>query len=147
MASTKDKAAEKVQEVKPYVERALKDEDLRDNLKSAFEAAREVYAELIGDRGMTGVASKVATDKDIQDNLKRALDELRDAADRVRGKEDHTGRNATLLLAGITLGILFNPVTGPATRNWLKDRVFGSDDEFGYSGEASPPPSQTDTPE
>ena len=145
MTSTKDKAAEKVQEVKPYVERALKDEDLRDNLKSAFEAAREVYSELIGDRGMTGVASKVATDKDIQDNLKRALDELRDAADRVRGKEDHTGRNATLLLAGITLGILFNPVTGPATRTWLKDRVFGSDDEFGYS-ESSPPP-QTDSPE
>ena len=147
MASTKDKAAEKVQEVKPYVERALKDEDLRDNLKSAFEAAREVYAELIGDRGMTGVASKVATDKDIQDNLKRALDELREAGDRVRGKEDHTGRNATLLLTGITLGILFNPVTGPATRNWLKDRVFGSDDEFGYSSESSTPPPQTDSPE
>ena len=145
MASTKDKAAEKVQEVKPYVERALKDEDLRDNLKSAFEAAREVYAELVGDRGVTRAASKVATDKDIQDNLKRALDELREAGDRVRGKEEHTGRNATLLLAGITLGILFNPVTGPATRTWLKDRVFGSDDEFGYSSESPPP--QTDSPE
>ncbi len=132
MATTKDKAAEKVSEVKPYVERALKDEDLRDNLKSAFEAARDVYAELIGDRGMTGVASKVATDKDVQENLRRAVDELREAADRVRGKEDHSGRNATLLLTGITLGILFNPVTGPATRNWLKDRIFGSNDEFGY---------------
>ena len=132
MASTRDKATGKVQDVKPYVERALKDEDLRDNLKSAFEAAREVYVELLGDRGMTGVASKMATDKDIQDNLKKAVEELREAADRVRGKEDHTGRNATLLMAGITLGILFNPVTGPATRSWLKDRVFGPNDEFGY---------------
>ena len=151
MASTKDKATEKVQDVKPYVERALKDEDLRENLKSAFEAAREVYAELIGDRGVTGVASKVASDKDVQDNLKRAMDELREAADRVRGKEDHTGRNATLLMAGITLGILFNPVTGPATRSWLKDRVFGSNDEFGYpgAGDLSPstPSTQSDTSE
>jgi hypothetical protein len=139
MASTKDKAAGKVQDVKPYVERALKDEDLRENLKSAFEAAREVYADLLGDRGMTGVASKMATDKDIQENLRKAVDELREASDRVRGKDDHTGRNATLLLAGITLGILFNPVTGPATRSWLKDRVFGPNDEFGYgdSGQSS----------
>jgi hypothetical protein len=140
MAMTKDKAVDKVSEMKPYVERALRDEDLRDNLRAAFEAAREVYADLIGDRGVTTVATRVATDKDVQENLKRAVDELREAADRVRGKEDHSARNATLLIAGITIGILFNPVTGPATRAWVKDRVFGSSDEFGY--DASPPPAQ-----
>jgi hypothetical protein len=150
MASTKEKAAEKVADVKPYVERALKDEDLRDNLKAAFDAAREVYVDLIGDRGVTGVATKVASDKDIQDNLKRAVDELREAANRVRGKEDHSTRNAALLLTGITIGILFNPVTGPATRTWLKDRIFGSNDEFGYGGETpstpAPAPSETESP-
>ena len=77
---------------------------------------------------MTTVATRVATDKDIQDKLKEALDELRTAADRVQGKKDHGGRNATLLIAGIALGILFNPVTGPATRKWLADAVFGGDD-------------------
>lgn len=141
MAITKDKAVDKVYEVKPYVERALKDEDLRDNLRAAFEAAREVYGELVGNRGVTTVASRVATDKDIQENLRRAVDELREAADRVRGKEDHSGRNAMLLLAGITIGILFNPVTGPATRSWVKDRIFGSGDEFGYEAN-SPAPHQ-----
>ena len=30
-----------------------------------------------------------------------------------------------LLLVGITLGVLFNPVTGPQTRKWISDRVFG----------------------
>ena len=134
MASTKDKAAEKVHDVKPYVERALKDEDLRDNLKSAFEAAREVYNELLGNRGMTGLAARVATDKDIQDNLKTTMDELRQAAERLQGKEDHKGRNSTLLIAGIALGILFNPMTGAATRSWLKERIFGSDDDFTYQG-------------
>jgi hypothetical protein len=29
------------------------------------------------------------------------------------------------------LGILFNPVTGPETRRWLKEMIGGGDDEFG----------------
>ena len=121
MAKTKDKVADAAGNVRPYVERAVTDEELRENVKAAFQAAREVYDELIGDRGVTAVATRVATDKDIQDNLKDAVDELRHAADRVQGKEEHSGRNAMLLLAGIALGILFNPVTGPATRKWLAD--------------------------
>ncbi len=57
---------------------------------------------------------RAATDKDIQENLRKAVDELRNAADRVQGKEDHSTRNTMLLLTGIALGILFNPMTGPA---------------------------------
>jgi hypothetical protein len=134
MAKTKDRIAE----VRPYVERAVKDEDLRENVMSAFAAAREVYNELLGDRGVTGIASRVATDKDIQENLKTAIDELRTAADRVQGKEEHKSRNSMLLLTGITLGILFNPMTGPATRQWLKDKILGPSDDFTYGGNSSP---------
>lgn len=141
MASTRAKAKDRVEDMKPYFERALKDEELRDNVKSAFEAARGVYNELLGDRGMTGIATRVATDKEIQENLKKAVDELRHAADRVQGKEDHGARNTMLLLAGITIGILYNPMTGPQTRTWLKEKVFGPDDDFTYGG-SSPPPEQ-----
>jgi hypothetical protein len=130
MTRTKDR----IQDVRPYVERAVKDEDVRDNVLAAFQAAREVYNELIGDRGVTTIASRVATDKDIQDKLKEAIDDLRTAADRVQGKEDHSGRNTMLLLTGITLGILFNPMTGPATRTWLKEKILGPSDDFTYSG-------------
>lgn len=138
MAKTK----EKLSDVKPYVDRALKDEDLRDNVVTAFHAARDVYNELIGDRGVTGIASRVASDKDIQENLKKTIDELREAADRLQGKEDHTGRNTMLLLVGITLGILFNPVTGTSTRNWLKERIFGPSDDFTYGGDGAPTSTQ-----
>jgi hypothetical protein len=136
MAKTKDRLIDRADEMRPYVDRALHDEDLRDNLKEAFAAARDVYEELLGNRGAVGVAQRVATDKDIQDNLKRAVDELRAAADRVQGREDHSGRNTMLLLAGITAGILFNPMTGPATRKWLMDRIAGGED---YDYAATPP--------
>jgi hypothetical protein len=138
------KTKERIEDVRPYVERALKDEELRDNLKSAYEAARSVYADLLGDRGMTGIAAKVASDKEVQDNLRKAIDELRTAADRVQGKKDHGARNAMLLLAGLTIGILYNPATGPQTRQWLKEKVLGPEEDFTYGG--SSPSSPTETP-
>ncbi len=128
MANAKDRVAD----VKPYVRRAIQDEELRENLRSAFATARDVYDELIGGRGVTGVANKVASDKDIQDQLRSAIEDLRAAASRIQGKEEHKGRNTSLLLAGIALGILFNPMTGPETRRWLKDKIFGENEEFGY---------------
>ena len=126
------KARDRIEDAKPYVKRAIEDEVLRENLRSAFATARGVYDELIANRGMTGVATKVATDQDIQDQLRSAIQDLRDAADRIQGHQDHKGRNSSLLLIGITLGLLFNPLTGPETRRWLKDKIFGEDEEFGY---------------
>ena len=135
---TKDKVSGAASNVKPYVERALKDDELRDNLKNAFDAAREVYSELLGPRpGAVGLATRVATDKDIQEHLRTAIEELRTAADRVQGRESHKGRNTMLLMTGIALGILFNPLTGPDTRRWLRDTLFGGGDDFGYSGSGS----------
>jgi hypothetical protein len=134
MVKTRDKVLDRAGSAKPYIERAIKDEDLRDNVRSAFESAREIYTDLVGGRGAIPVATRVATDKDIQDRLKDAIDELREAADRVQGKKDHGARNTMLLVTGIALGILFNPVSGPQTRKWLSDMLFGPSDDFTYEG-------------
>ena len=75
------------------LDRALHDEELRENVRNAYESARTIYDELIGKRGVSGVATRVATDKDIQDELRSTIAELRKAADRVQGKEEHKSRN------------------------------------------------------
>ena len=105
MAKTREKLLDKTGGARPYVERALTDQDLRDNLRNAWDSARHVY------------------------------DELREAAERVQGKKQHGARNTMLLLTGIGLGILFNPVTGPQTRKWLSDTMLGSSDDFTYKGD------------
>jgi len=131
MAKTKDKVYDAAGNVKPYVERAMSDEKLRDDVMSAFSTARELYNELVGGRGAVTLATRVATDDDVRDKLRDAIDDLRNAADRLQGKKAHGGRNTTLLVAGIALGILFNPVTGPETRKWLKEMLANGADEFG----------------
>ena len=132
MAKTKDKVTDAAGTVKPYFDRAVTDEKLREDVKSAFDSARKVYYELMGGRGVVPLATRVATDKELQDELRSAIADLRSAADRVQGKEEHTTRNSTLLLAGIALGILCNPITGPQTRKFLSDRLFGGGDDFSY---------------
>ena len=135
MVKTKDKVYDAADNVKPYVQRAMQDEKLREDVLSAFSTAKGLYSELIGGRNAVTLAARVATDDEIRDRLKDAIDDLRSAADRLQGKKSHGGRNTTLLVAGIALGILFNPVTGPETRKWLKDMLSGGADDF--SGEYS----------
>ncbi len=137
MAKLQDRARDRATDARPYIERAFKDEKVREDVKSAIATARDIYDQLLGGRAFSAAAARVVTDKDIQQQLRDAIDDLRDAADRVQDKKSHGARNTTLLLTGITLGILFNPVTGPAARRWLQNKVFGEGEEFEYRQENS----------
>ena len=137
MVKAKDKVYDAAENVKPYVERAMSDDKLKADVLSAFSTAKELYNELMGSRSAVTVASRVATDDEVRDKLRAAIDDLRSAADRLQGRKEHHGRNTTLLITGIALGILFNPVTGPETRRWLKDMLAGGSDDFG--GDYPPP--------
>ena len=140
MTVTKDRVMYAADTAKPYLGLALRDDEFRENLRAAFAAARAIYAELGGQRGLSSVASRVATDEDIHANLRRAIKELRQAADRLQQREEearsHTFRNLGLLVGGVAIGVLFNPFTGPITRRWVKGKVAGSDD--GFHADSSP---------
>jgi hypothetical protein len=44
------KAKDRVSDMKPYVTRALQDEEVRENVKQAIATARDIYDELLGGR-------------------------------------------------------------------------------------------------
>jgi hypothetical protein len=136
----KDKVGLAVVGARPYVERIAQDPELHEHVKSAFGSAQKIYAELAAGGPRVDTARRLASDADLQNELRKAVGELRRAGARARGEEQsHTTRNATLLVVGIVLGILFNPATGPETRRWLKDKLFGAEEPFEYStnGEAA----------
>ncbi|HLX32269.1 MAG TPA: hypothetical protein VKR79_05800 [Gaiellaceae bacterium] len=140
MTTTKDRVTDATANVRPYLERALRDEELRRNVRNAYTSARSVYDDLIGGHGVTHVATRLASDKDIRDELRNAIDELRQAAGRVQGvgateratESQRAARNMILLAVGIAIGLLFNPLTGPPLRRWLGRKLFGGS-SFVYS--------------
>ena len=46
-------------------------------------------------------------------------------------------RNGLLLVLGIVIGLLLNPITGPALRRLLARQLFGSGNGFVYQGNGS----------
>ena len=121
--------ADTFETVKPYLERALRDEEFRNDLKDALKAARELYGPLSKQNGVGAGARALATDKKAQEQMRRAIDDLLSAKDTLQGKnkKSHKGRNM-VLLAGIIAGALYNPWTGPQTREKLLDMIAGQDD-------------------
>jgi hypothetical protein len=137
MAKTKPaKISDTVEIVRPYLERALRDEDFRKDLKDAMGAARELYGPLTKSGSVKGSARTIATDRKTQEQLRRAFDDLASAAGTIQGKDKKKGRKGrkALLLAGIVAGALYNPWTGPQTRDKLLDLLAGDDDLLPLDG-------------
>jgi hypothetical protein len=131
MAKTKTSPALSTDALKPYVQRAMTDPDLREDLLAAFIAARSIYGQMSKGRGIKGKAEKVS-EKDFQKQLQYLVSDLSEASDKLKGKQKkkgHRTRNRVILLTGVTLGVLYNPWTGQATRDWIMEQVAGGDGE------------------
>jgi len=129
MAKKAAKVTDTIEVLKPYLERALKDEEFRNDLKDALVAARELYGPLTKKNGVGAGALALATDKKSQEQMRKALDDLMSAKDSLQGKKKKGSKGRKmLLLAGIVAGALYNPWTGPQTREKLLDLIAGEDD-------------------
>jgi hypothetical protein len=136
---TTDKLAKKVTKARPTVERVAKDKQLRKHVKNAYGSARSIYDDLFYEGAAPTeatarqVVARLAQDPELQDELRNVFAELRAAGKRAKkaAMPTHKGRNA-VLMAGIVIGILYNPKTGADTRRWLKEKVFGPEETFEF---------------
>jgi hypothetical protein len=118
----------------PYVQRLIEDEELRDSLRKAFEAARGAYGRATSN-GSTVKA--VTSDKKVQRDLKTAAENLRDASEALRApkkrKKSRLGRLVMLALIGAGLALIFSE----DARKTVLDSLFGAEEEFEYTSTTS----------
>ena len=126
----------------PYVQRIIQDEELRDNMVVAVEAARNAYARLSSGKKP---AKMVMDDKKLHKELKRSSEALRDATNALRAapksakKGKRKGGIGRLLLVAI-IGGAVAMAASEGLRNKVLDALFGAEEEFDYSSNTSPAP-------
>jgi hypothetical protein len=144
MASKKKKAAKgasgavaagKAVASNEYVSRLVEDEELRDNLRTAYESARKAYGRMSNGKGP---AKALLDDKKTQKELQSAATSLKEAADALRGtkRSGKRKRRGTLLLLIVGAGAALALSEG--LRKKVLDALFGAEEEFEYTSTTSP---------
>jgi hypothetical protein len=122
-----------------YIQRLVEDEELRENLRTAFDSAKKAYSRIDG----KGPVKALTEDKKTQKELRDAATSLRDAADALRGKKKRKrGGLGKLLLIAIVGGGLALALSEDLRKKVL-DALFGAEEEFEYSSTTSPGSSQS----
>ena len=121
----------------PYVQRLIQDEDLRDNIRTAYESGRSAYSRLNNGKAP---AKALMDDKRLHRDLQSAADALRDASDALREgpvKRKRKGGIGRLLLLAIVGGGVALGVSADL-RNKVLDLLFGAEEEFDYTSTTAP---------
>jgi hypothetical protein len=123
----------------PYVQRIAEDEELRQNLWSAYESARTAVGRLQNGKHPT---RQIFDDKKLQKDLKSAAESFRDASVALREapKKRRKGGFGKLILLGIVGGGVALAVSDDLRKKVL-DALFGAEEEFEYT---STPPSTSE---
>jgi hypothetical protein len=118
----------------PYVQRLIEDEDLRDSLKDAFEAAKGAYGRASGNS--KGTVKAVTSDKKVQKDIRSAADSLREASERLRAPKKRKSKLGRLLLIAF-VGAVVALVVSEGARKAVLDALFGAEEEFEYTSTTS----------
>jgi hypothetical protein len=119
----------------PWVQRLAEDEELRDNFRVAFEAAKDAY-----DRISDGKSPReLVDDKKLQKDLKQAADALKGAGSALKegpkktAKKKHGfGRKLFVLAIGAAIALALSE----DLRTKVLDALFGKEEEFDYGSTA-----------
>jgi hypothetical protein len=143
MASKKKKAAKagsgavaagKAATTNPYVQRLAQDDELRDNLRTAYESAKKAYERMSNGKGP---AKAIFDDKKTQRELKEAASSLKDAADALRGTKKKKGGKGKLLMLALIGGVAAIALSEDLRKKVL-DALFGAEEEFEYTSTTTP---------
>lgn len=118
----------------PYVQRLIEDEELRDSLRDAFEAAKGAYGRASGNG--KGTVKAVTSDKKVQKDLRNAAESLKEASERLRkpAKKKH-GFGKVVLIA--LIGAVVALAVSEGARKAVLDALFGAEEEFEYTSTTS----------
>jgi hypothetical protein len=122
----------------PYVQRIVSDDDLRDNVRVAFESAKSAYERL--SNGKTP-SKAIMDDKKLHKDLKAAAEALRDAGSALREapkkqKKRSGGFGRKLLILVVGAGVAL--AVSSDLRSKVLDALFGKEEEFDYTSTTSP---------
>ena len=129
-------AASRAARSNSYVQRLVDDDDLRDNLRTAYDSARKAYGRMSNGKGPT---KALMDDKKVQKELREAASSLREAAESLRGakaRPKRRGRKLVLLLVGAGLALALSE----SLRKKVLDALFGAEEEFEYTSTTTPEP-------
>jgi len=118
----------------PYVQRLIEDDELRDSLRDAFEAAKGAYGRATS--ASKGPVKAVTSDKKVQKDLREAAESLREASDRLRKPHKRKGGIGRLLFVGL-IGAVIALAISEGARKAVLDALFGAEEEFEYTSSTS----------
>jgi hypothetical protein len=122
----------------PYVSRVIEDDEIRDNVKVAFEAARDAYDRLANGKA---VSKTLTDDKKFHKDLQAAAEALKDAGASLskspkKAKKRKGGFGRKLLLLGVGAGLAL--ALSADLRSKVLDALFGAEEEFDYASTTAP---------
>jgi hypothetical protein len=120
----------------PYVQRIAEDEELRQNLWSAYESARTAIGRLQNGKHPT---RQIFDDKKLQKDVKSAAESFKDASVALREapKKRRKGGFGKLILLGVVGGGVALAVSEDLRKKVL-DALFGAEEEFEYTSTTAP---------
>ncbi|WP_273842165.1 hypothetical protein [Rubrobacter calidifluminis] len=112
------------EEVRPFVERLLYDDDLRNNIRTLIDSGRRIYDEVSG-QSPTEVVSRLWDDDKLRREVEAAVAAAEAGSRRIRGEKVRDGGSSSgkiLFVLAAATGVLFlNPKTGPAARRFARE--------------------------
>jgi ferric-dicitrate binding protein FerR (iron transport regulator) len=122
----------------PYVQRLIDDAELRDNVRVAFESARQAYNRISSGKAP---AKALMEDKKLHKELRHSAEALREATTALRAgpkrkkRRGGIGRKLLVLAAGAGLAV----AVSSDLRSKILDALFGKEEEFEYTSTTAPP--------